>query len=664
MQLAMATRPVAGLRYCVDEVPSVECRVRIAVWPQLALLLVVCVPVAARGESPPDPASGARHSEEVTITATRTETRIGDTPSSVVVLSREVIETSPAATADDMLRQVPGFTLFRRAGSRVANPTAQGVTLRGIGASGASRALVLDDGIPLNDPFGGWVYWGRVSHPSLERVEIVRGGGSDLYGSGAMGGVVQFIRRRDPAVTAEASGGSQSTRSAAAYAAIPHGEWRGALSLDVFGTGGHILVAPEQRGSVDRRADSQHLAADLSVHRHAAFLRFSHFDEKRNNGTPLQTNATTLRQLAGGGELPLLGGRLTGRGWLGEQDYAQTFSAVSADRESERLTVDQRIPSRSAGSSLQWSRAIGDSHALVAGLDLRHVSGRSEERQFAPAGATTEVVSSGRQRTVAGFVEDVLLVSPALSITAGLRLDGWEREHRWSPRLAALYRPARGPALTASAYRAFRAPTLNELHRGFRVGNVVTLANADLGAETVTGFEAGVRGRNVRATLFWMEMDDLIANVTLSATPSLITRQRRNVERGRSRGMELEGEWRLTPSLRASAGYLFSDATFGSGNRLPQVPRHQATAQARFTARFTAALQARWSAMQYDDDLNRLPLRGYVVADAFVAVPIGRRISATLALENIFDEPIEVSATPVTTLGQPRAIRAGLRYTR
>src|SRR5688572_20454131 len=125
----------------------------------------------------------AQVSETITVTATRTETRVADTPASVVMLSDETLAATAAPTIDDALRQVAGFTLFRRSGSRVANPTAQGVTLRGLGASGASRALVLDDGVPMNDPFGGWVYWGRVPRGSLDRVEVLRGGGSHRYGS-------------------------------------------------------------------------------------------------------------------------------------------------------------------------------------------------------------------------------------------------------------------------------------------------------------------------------------------------------------------------------------------------------------------------------------------------------------------------------------------------
>ena len=119
--------------------------------------------------------------EEVggTVTITRTESRIEETASSVVALGRNDLDVTAAATLDDRLRQVPGFSLFRRAGSRSANPTTQGVSLRGVGASGASRALVLADGIPLNDPFGGWIYWGRVPSESISQVEDLRGPSAD-----------------------------------------------------------------------------------------------------------------------------------------------------------------------------------------------------------------------------------------------------------------------------------------------------------------------------------------------------------------------------------------------------------------------------------------------------------------------------------------------------
>src|SRR5205807_5887961 len=127
--------------------------------------------------------------QEVNVTANRSEAILSETAESVSVLPREEIAATAATTVDDVLRQVPGFTLFRRSGSRTANPTTQGVSLRGIGASGASRALVTEDGIPLNDPFGGWVYWGHLPREAIGSVEVLRGGASSLYGSDALGGV-------------------------------------------------------------------------------------------------------------------------------------------------------------------------------------------------------------------------------------------------------------------------------------------------------------------------------------------------------------------------------------------------------------------------------------------------------------------------------------------
>lgn len=623
-----------------------------------------------------------QHADTITVTATRTETRIGDTPNSIVVITAETLDTTAAATIDDALRQVPGFTLFRRSGSRVANPTAQGLSLRGIGASGASRALVLDDGIPLNDAFGGWVYWGRVPRAAVEQVEVVRGGASDLYGSTAMGGVVQFLRRDDPGLVVDATAGSHETAATSLFAAEAWGGWSGSLAADLWTTGGHVLVRPSQRGAVDTEADSRHAAIDASVRRDRAFLRASHFDEERSNGTPMQVNDTATRQLAAGFDTPVARGTLVLRGYGTRQDYRQTFSAIAANRATERLTVDQQVPSRSVGGSAQWSRVLGRSHAIVSGVEGRSVRGTSDELQFAFSGATSRTASHGRQRTVGAFLEDVISLSPSLAVTAGLRFDGWrnfdarrdatpldEREDSaWSPRLSVLWRSSDRLSGTLSAYRSFRAPTLNELYRGFRVGNVVTLANESLGPERLTAFEAGLRTRNLRTTFFWMTVDDTIANLTLTTTPALITRQRANLGQSRSRGVEIEGEYRIGTRWRASAGWLLVDGAVTDGplegKRLPQVPRNAVTAQILYSARLTASMQARWSSMQFDDDRNELPLRSALVADVFLSHPIRRGLEATLAVENLFDREIEASATPVVTLAQPRAFRVGVRLRR
>jgi outer membrane receptor protein involved in Fe transport len=459
-----------------------------------------------------------------------------------------------------------------------------------------------------------------------------------------MSGVVQFIRRTD-GLAFEVSGGSQRTASASLFAPLTRGEWSGSLAADFLSTAGFVIVAPSQRGTVDRPSSSRHLTMDAVLRRSGFFLRASHYSESRNNGTPLQINDTTIRHIAAG-----FGGHsLTVRADGSDNRYHQTFSAIAANRASERLTVDQRVPSRSAGGSLQWVQAIGRRQALIAGAEGRWVAGASEEE-------ASRV--KGNQRIGAIYVEHIADLGTRANVTTAIRRDVW-RTAVWSPRASLLLRATDRLAFTAAAYRAFRAPTLNELVRSFRVGNVVTLANDSLGPERLSGIEVGARSGPLRLTLFSMRVTDAVANVTLSATPSLITRQRQNIGSSRSRGAEIDYS-QIVRSVSVSAGYLYADATLAGGKRTPQVPRQQATLQIAY--RSMAGLQARWSEMQFDDDLNRFPLRGYFVVDLFAARPITSQIDLTMAIENVFDRRIEAGATPVITLGQPRAIRAGVRY--
>src|SRR5204862_149623 len=206
--------------------------------------------------------------QEITVSANRTSTRLVETPTSVVVLSRDDLNATAAFRTDDMLRQVPGFSLFRRTGSRTANPTAQGVSLRGLGASGASRALVLMDGQPLNDPFGGWVYWGRVPRDAVESVEVLRGAASDLYGSTALGGVGQVIPRPRPPggeMRAEASVGNEGTLDGSVAFDGRAGPWGARLAAAGFRTDGYAPVEETSRGAVDTEATSSHGVVDLRV---------------------------------------------------------------------------------------------------------------------------------------------------------------------------------------------------------------------------------------------------------------------------------------------------------------------------------------------------------------------------------------------------------------
>jgi outer membrane receptor protein involved in Fe transport len=661
--------------------------------PELLLLLLAADP------SPSAPAAAEeipRVEQTIVVTAARTEQLASESPASIVVVHRHQLDTAAAQTLDDVLRQVPGFTLFRRSGSRFAHPTTQGVSLRGTGASGAGRALVMYDGVPLNDPFGGWVYWAMVPRIAIGRVEIVRGGGSDLYGSNALGGVVHLFPREHgdaPRLTLNTSYGSARTADASLFTSTGLGPWHLSLAGELFSTGGYVQV--RERGAVDTPVRSRHMSLQGGATRQTPettlSLRIASYDEDRDNGTPLQVNDTSIRQLVLSGE-GLLGARdaLGFRLYGSKQTMRSDFSAIAPDRDTERLTRSQTIPADSWGTALQWTQSRGR-HQLVAGGDLRDVRATSDEVIFAGPRAIPSV-TSGHQRLTGLFVQDLVSLGDRATATAALRFDRWRnfdaervegdqreqfadrRDHAVSPRLGVTYRATAGVWLAASAYRGFRAPTLNELYRGFRVGDVVTLSNEDLSAERVTGADVGVhlhrQNLMFQVRLFRMIVDDAIANVTLSATPSLITRQRQNLGTTRSRGVELEARLRPTPAGEMILGYLLADATVSAfapepemeGRWVPQVPRHQLSAGGSWSGdRTTIGLQTRWSSTQFDDDRNQLRLSSYFLADLFASYAIRREIEMFVAAENLFDQEYEIGRTPVSTIGPPRSLRLGIR---
>jgi outer membrane receptor protein involved in Fe transport len=661
-----------------------------------ALGLILAVPPSVDAVPSPTPSPQPGFAESVTVVATRFELPANDAPGSVAIVPPDALALSPSPAIDDTLRQVPGFALFRRSGSRTANPTSQGVSLRAVGASGASRAAVIWDGLPLTDPFGGWVYWSRVPRAAVDHVEMLRGGGSDLYGSGALGGVVRLFRRESAGRLGrvEASLGSQSTPEASAFGRVDAGPWAFDAAGEYFRTDGYIPIESAARGEVDVAATSRHATGDVGVSRRLStrgrvFLRGALFDEDRGNGTPLQTNATAQRQVSGGLDWSTPQGQIQARGYWSDQDYDQTFSTVAADRNSERLNRTQAVAARATGATVESFWSLGR-HRLAAGLELRTVHGDNAEQAITPT-STTPLRVEGRQRTASAFVEDRLPVGSRGSVTLGVRGDTWKNDdaHRTtngvtsdlasrsedalSPRGALSYRPARDWTLVASAYRAFRAPTLNELYRSFRVGNVNTQANETLAAERLTGIDLGVRFTparhvSVRATAFHLEVEDPIANVTLTTTPALIERQRQNLGKTRSQGLELDAEWRATRALTVRAGYLYADATVLAfavdtsleGKQLPQVPRHAATLQAQVTSRHGRAwVQARWSDAQFDDDQNQLPLRAFFVLDGRLERTVAGGAAVFAAVENLFDETYDVGRTPLRTIGPPRSFRVG-----
>ena len=320
------------------------------------------------------------------ILVTDNAERIPSTPVSQFTLNQNEIALAGALTLDDVLRQVPGFSLFRRSGSLTANPTSQGVSLRGVGANGASRALVLLDGVPLNSPFGGWVYWNRLPRVSVESVRVNNNATSDLYGSGALGGVINLNSKTSPATffDLEVSGGNEVTAATSFSGGKKFGVWGLGFSGQALHTDGYVLVPEDQRGAVDTAAGTGDLTGALTLSRNLrgdghAFVRLSSFDESRRNGTAIQLNDTRISAIDLGFDWSdAVSVRLYGS----KENFNQNFSAIAADRRTESLTNRQRNPSQQFGFAFQWRKAIGVHQMFSAGTEGRDVRGHSAETTF------------------------------------------------------------------------------------------------------------------------------------------------------------------------------------------------------------------------------------------------------------------------------------------
>lgn len=588
-----------------------------------------------------------RLEETVVVTAARGRESIGQAVSLVTAIPGEIIRDSAPLVLDDYLRQVPGFSLFRRNSSLTAHPTTQGVSLRGIGPSGTSRSLVLFDGIPMNDPFGGWVYWNRLPRSALDQVEVARGASSQLYGSSALGGAIQLLSRKpgDRTIYLTALGGQSRTADLEALFADVKGAWSFLAGGRLFDTDGSFVIDKSQRGLVDTPVSTRFGSFLGKASYKDLQVSLNLYAEDRGNGTRLQENSSELFQLAGGihranwwSDVYVQGGVLRSQ-----------FTRVLPGRNAEIITSRQRFESSAVGASA----GLRLTDNLQLGSDWRSVGW--DDR---------------RQNLWGLFLQKKQRLHRKVHLQLAARLDLWENEQaRWalSPKIGLLAEASDTATFRISTYRGFRAPTLNELYRPFRVGNVITEANSSLGAESLWGLEGGIdlhprHNLLLRLNAFWNRLQDPIGNATLSVEENLIFRQRQNLDRVRVQGLEFDAVWVWTDRWSVEAGYLLSDSQVRrTGLRLPQVPVHQGSVGLRFDGQLLFRLLTRATSSQFEDDLNDFRLGGFGLVDLLVGRDVSDYFELFFAADNILDKRFVTGRVPEERLGESRLVYGGLR---
>lgn len=634
--------------------------------------------------------------------------------------TREDMQEAAPRTIDELLAGEPSFSLYRRQTAMFGNPSTAGVSLRNTGATAASRTLVLLDGVPQNDPFGGWVYWARYDAAALDSIRIVPSSRAAAWGNQSPAGVIQMNGNApfEERHVMRLGAGSQGTIGGSMVHQMTDAEKTKSVSFSAFGlrSDGFYAVGPSQRGPIDRKLDIEFWGTDLKFAWLAApgltvQPKVSYYTEERGNGTPLARNSTDALDLSL---------RLTGEnpgfswqaiGWHQRREFESVFSSVNASRTAETMALDQfDVPGRGTGAAFtsQWDG--GDQWNFMAGIDTRLVSGETNE----DAGTFRRRVAGGDQDFAGIFGIAECRPDDLTTVNASARIDAWwlsdGRRLETSLSSGATLRdeqqddrdgvdPSASIEFTralrddletrVSAGTAFRLPTLNELHRPYRVRNDIVEANPELDPERFISIEAGLEWKpredlTVGAALFHHWISDAIANVPVTdpagiaeifgtLPPGGSGSIRRNVDQARVSGIEVEAEWRPCDEVTLGLAGLWSDTLFNEskeqrlleGKPFPQAPDLRLIASGEWRPREELSLFAgfEYGASQYDDALAERRIGDFTSARIGMAWRTQRAIYQ-IRIENLFDEEIQtgLSSDGIRTLAAPRWLWVGAEW--
>jgi len=673
--------------------------------------------LAAAAPLPADPQAG-----DIVVTGRGLDTAPEERGYDVQIIARDRLSRVASDRLEDVLGDVAGLQSFRRSDSRSANPTSQGLTLRGIGGNAASRALLVLDGVPQADPFAGWIAFPAYAPGRLGRVRVTRGGGSGLWGAGAETGTVELESATPDQLAplaARIAYGSRDSFDGSAEASLKRGRGFATLSAQYQRGAGFIPIVAGDRGPIDRPAPYEQASvaarAVIAIAGHAELqTNIQAFTDNRERGYANSANsskgADASLRLVGTGDW---GWSLLG--YVQTRAFASRFASIDAARTTATLTLDQySVPGTGVGGRVEISPPLGDGQWLRIGADVRSLSGKTQELFGYQAGSPTRRREAGGATLTAGGFANLTLPAGRVTFDLNARIDAWRIAQAflnetplasgpaaiatryagrsgWEPtgRLGIGWRMTDRMTLRAAGYRGWRLPTLNELYRPFRAGADATAANAALRPETLVGGEAGAewrpRGGAVRlsATLFYNRLDDAIANVTVAAGPVAcpgagqvsaagVCRRRDNLPAIEAAGVEADASATFgAVTVRLAYAYTHSRVR-GTGasamlNGLvpAQTPAHQVSATIGWRAprSVMASLTPRYVSSQYEDDQNSRRLRGAFTLDGTLAVPLSRSLSLTFATENLFDATVETGYSNVAIeRSRLRTLWAGLSF--
>lgn len=666
------------------------------------------------------PASAPETPQTIVVRAER----LREPPARSQRLGEDILQNQTGLRLDEVLRVIPGVGLFRRTPSGAANATIQGLSLRPIAPNGAGRALVSLDGVPQNDPFGGWIYWSRYDLLFLEQVDIKRGPLGAGFGPMALTGALDLTDARGRPAGVAFSYGSEGSRQLAARQSLSSAGATVTAMGAYSASNGAIPVAPNQRGAADVAANyeamSLALVTDIERTDGAWSFRAAGFSENKGAGLTGGQSAASGLDVSAARRLEGAFGQARVLIYAQGRDFSNQTVTVTAGRAATIPALDQAAtPSSALGASFAFAPQAG-AFPLTISADWRRAQGQTQELfRFIGRDFTRTRIAGGTQDLlgVGLFLARAVRVGQTgLNLDGGLRLDYWANHDgvrletdraTGSTTFSERAKDRHGNILTGrlsvtqvngpmslSLYRTFRPPTLNELHRPFRVGNDVTEANTALLPETLVGLDVDVRMRHVLAggtlstalTLYANQLSDPIANVTIATGPGTFARvgflpaggalrQRRNVGRIDATGLEARFDWQgsqngLSWFLAASK----TDARIRGGTILPQLTGKRpsqapgwsgiASVTLPVSQHLNLTLSARGEGTRFEDDLNTRKLAAYGALDTRVTWQVTPSLQVFVSGENVLNAPVSTarSGDDVVSLAQGRMVRLGVRF--
>ncbi len=578
-----------------------------------ASIFVLCISLTVA------PALAQPGTETVTVTATRTATALTDVPESMSVVTAAEIADTPAQGLDDILRNLPGMTL-NDIGPNVGHPTAYNESMRGLPTT-ETRMLVMVDGVPVNDPFFGYIQWNRIPLDNIDHVEVVRGGGSPLWGNTAMGGVVNVITKapQNDQLEVSAAGGSYAAYNASLYGAYRASDWL-TLSANAAlnGTQGYQTTPPSWTsfGSPNLRSPvytpTSNQARNVGLRGDIApapdisgFFDVTYGEDKQILSTPIGLDKQRIWTYSGGLTKSFGDGASLSATFFHDDNNFVTNNPHLLTFTTEYNSNVHTAAASDNGASLdftqQWN---GWLRRLSVGGDYHQIIGHDLANYYAPSGqlAAPTIIGGGDQLFLAGFGQAELVPIDALQIMASLRYQYYQssngvdtfppgfgsipdvNKYRFTPRVDARYRLDDALALRAAYYQSFRAPTMDQLYRTYADTTAgIFEGNPFLKPETLEGEEVGVDynlpGLRSQFTFYTSKISNLITqrNLDPSEFPNLLgvncgfdpvaftflsCTRNINAASALARGFEAETTWEIGGGFSSEWTYTYADSHY------------------------------------------------------------------------------------------------------